>query len=79
MPDPMDVPPADHGSDRYDHIEIAAPDGMTPPAELLASSLEACGDCRANVFIEWRDDRWHRTIAHDDGCPTFATIEAEGS
>lgn len=73
----MDSPPEDFGSDRYDYIEIQAPEGMDPPDQLLLDSLESCGDCRANVFIQWdaTAGAWHRTIAHDDGCPTMAAIE----
>lgn len=71
----MDEPPSDFGSDRYDYIEVQAPTGVEPPASLLHDSLEACGDCRANVFLRWDGATWHRTIAHDDTCPTLARIE----
>lgn len=68
---------ADHGSDRYDYIEVQAPTGVEPPPWLLAMCLEACQDCRANVFLRWDGKDWHRTVAHDDGCPTMARIEKD--
>ncbi len=79
--DPMDTPPADHGSDRYDYIEIQAPQGIRPPDALMDRLLEACPDCRPNVFVRLESGSltetrtWQPTIAHDDGCPTFARIE----
>lgn len=81
MSDAMDRPPPDHGSDRYDYIEIDAPAGLSPPAELIARYDPPCGDCRANLFIRFvgvvesqaGDVRfWRPTIAHDDGCPVLA-------
>lgn len=76
----MDTPPADHGSDRFDYIEVYAPEGMIPPVELIEDSLVPCQDCRANVFIAWDVEhrRWHRTIAHDETCPALAAMEADG-
>lgn len=71
----MDEPPADYGSDRYDYIEIQSPGGERPPQWLLDSSLEACSDCRPNVFLRLANNGWHRTIAHDESCPTLAAIE----
>jgi hypothetical protein len=74
-PDPMDTPPADHGSDRY--IEIDAPFGLEPEGEWWeAVTAEPCADCRANLFVKWgntnrlRSDpmAWHLVVAHDDGC-----------
>lgn len=88
---PMDRPPVDHGSDRYDYVElIGAPEGVQPSGEWWDALLrEACPDCRANVFVYWRTDeqiakgveqgvsasRWSYQIAHDDGCPTLARLE----
>ena len=69
------APPDDYGSDRYDYIEVDAPVGMTVPPELVSDP--ACMDCRANVFLRSDGDRWHRKVAHDDGCPTLARIENE--
>lgn len=80
--DNMDKPPVDHGSDRYDYVEIiGAPLGVAPHGEWFDRLLaEACPDCRANVFITWvvgEDPPWSVKIAHDDGCPTLAKIEQE--
>lgn len=73
----MDQPPTDYGSDRYDYIEIQAPEGVNPPAWLLEQSLAACGDCRANVFLRLANNGWHRTVAHDETCPTLARMEKD--
>lgn len=69
-----DIPSTDHGSDRYDYIEIQAPDDIPPPAWLTADYMP-CPDCRANVFLRWADEQWHVTIAHDDSCPSLAERE----
>lgn len=75
MSDPMDTPPVDFGSDRYDYVElIGAPEGVSPEGEPWFEQLvaEPCPDCRANVFIRWlADDSWQVTLAHDDGCPVL--------
>ncbi len=71
----MDRPPTDFGSDRYDYIEIDGPPEMMPPSELLASCLEACSDCRANVFLRWTAEGWERTVAHDETCPALTALE----
>lgn len=86
MSDPLDNPPADHGSDRYDYVEIiGAPPDVQPSGAWWDKLLqEPCPDCRANVFVYWRTDeqvaqgaeagapssRWSYTIAHDETCPT---------
>jgi len=65
----------DHRPDLYDRIEIEGPDDVPLPTWLTADWMP-CMDCRANLFIKWRpllnSGRWMSTIAHDDGCPTFA-------
>lgn len=77
MIDPMDFPPVDHGSDRHGYIEVEGPIGLDewpdPPAYLV---VNACADCVPNIFLRWDGRHWHRTIAHDDGCPTMGAIEA---
>lgn len=73
--EPMDRPPRDHGSDRYDYVELQnAPPGVAPWGawwdKLLA---EACPDCRANIFARWTGDPrapWAITLAHDETCPS---------
>lgn len=76
MIDPLDTPPVDHGSDRHGYVEVQGPMGSDiwpePPRHLY---VNACPDCLANVFLRWDGAHWHRTVAHDDGCPTLATIE----
>lgn len=67
--------PADHGSDRYDYIEIDGPEG-TPLPGWLTADWHPCADCRANAFLRWTGDRWDLTVAHDDGCPALASGEA---
>ena len=88
MTDPMDHPPVDHGSDRYDYVEIiGAPVGIAPDGEWFDKLLdEACPDCRANVFITWTPvltsagriditaSPWSVQIAHDEGCPTYRKV-----
>lgn len=81
MADPLDSPPADHGSDRYDYVEVQGPADIAPAGEWFTQLLkEACPDCRANVFLRFIDGKyeplkgphphWDVTIAHDDTCPT---------
>jgi hypothetical protein len=75
MSDPLDHPPTDHGSDRYDYVEIVgAPADVQPKGEWFDRLLaEACPDCRANVFITWAPQQaasWTVQIAHDETCPT---------
>jgi hypothetical protein len=87
--DPMDSPPDDHGSDRFDYAEVDAPEGVGDPrgAWFEAIMAEPCADCRANVFFRWIGSgtglypndpsiryNWSVTVAHDDGCPR---LEAE--
>ena len=84
MSDPLDAPPADHGSDRYGYFEVSHPDSvqLSETFELLPWVLaivdRPCADCNANVFMRWigpddgpADERqnWHVTIAHDQTCP----------
>lgn len=90
MSDPMDRPPADFGSDRYDYVEVVgAPADIAPYGVWLTRLLaEPCPDCRANLFIHWRPDgdgnteqqpsHWFVQIAHDDGCPAYARLAREG-
>lgn len=92
MSDPLDVPPPDHGSDRYRYVELqGAPPGVAPSAALVESLLEqSCLDCNPNLFMTWRpkgdgntgdgsaESYWWVTVAHDTGCPTYARLEREG-
>lgn len=84
MSDPMDSPPTDHGSDRYDYVEVSYKGDLPETFELVPWVLrlwdQPCLDCRANVFMHYNgpeggdvDDRhnWLVTIAHDDGCPSL--------
>lgn len=73
MSDPMDTPPTDHGSDRYDYVEIEGPVDVALP-EWLTADYKPCQDCNANLFLKWLGPilGWHSTVAHDDGCPAFA-------
>lgn len=78
MTDPLDVPPADHGSDRHGYVEVQWVAGFghpDPPPEVLAGAT--CEDCLPNLFLRWDGHRWHRTVAHDDSCPGLARLEAE--
>ncbi len=80
MSDPLDTPPVDHGSDRYDYVEVNAPGLLTPSGAWWNAVLaQPCPDCRANVFIYWTGlglksqhdpQSWRITIAHDETCPT---------
>jgi hypothetical protein len=72
----IDRPPDDHGSDRYDYVEISGPKDAPLP-EWLTADWQPCQDCRANAFLSWihvwqGGGRWHLTVAHDDGCPVLA-------
>lgn len=75
----MDEYPADHGSDRYGHVEAGwrtAP----PPQSLVKQGLEIkCDDCNVNVFIEeTEDDGVYRfKVAHDATCPWYAAHVAD--
>lgn len=52
--DPIDTPPTDHGSDRYDYVELDAPPGVRPIGQWWDDLIAApCPDCRANVFARW--------------------------
>lgn len=31
-----------------------------------------------NDWVDVHGQRWHLTVAHDDGCPTYARLNAEG-
>lgn len=86
MADPMDTPPVDHGSDRYDYIEVDSPSGDLPSGLWWEEAqAEACPDCRANLFVKWTplarstdpaDARnWTMTTAHDPSCPWLAKHE----
>lgn len=74
--DPMDSPPEDYGSDRYDYVEIQGfpgePDVMVKTLWFLNLITDTCPDCRANVFLRWlltdspRDlDLQHMRLAWD--------------
>lgn len=67
----------DHGSDRYDLVEVAWPPTMPQPPlpTWLTGDYMPCQDCRANLFLRWTDNGWHSTVAHDDTCPTLRAIE----
>lgn len=58
MDDPLDSPPADHGSDRYNYVELSnAPEGVLPPDRLVDHLLDkACQDCNPNLFFRWVPD-----------------------
>lgn len=73
----MGRPPTDHGSDRYDYIEIDNPD-EAPLPDWLTSDWMPCADCRANAFLKYESDvrAWNMTIAHDDGCPRLLREES---
>lgn len=85
--DPLDSPPADHGSDRYGYVElIGAPEGVVPFPLLVDSLL--CPDCVCNLFLTYVGEApprhtimtmhvWQPLVAHDDSCPTFARIQRE--
>lgn len=88
VPDPMDTPPADHGSDRFDYVEITYPAGIDePPLPFwLTPDWAPCQDCRANAFLRWAEPigdassrlnagHWVLTVAHSDTCPTLAQRE----
>lgn len=85
----MDSPPVgDHGSDRYDYVEVTgAPPHVNPEGAWWDALIAApCPDCRANVFAEWRPQHgmsaadagarrhWSIMIAHDETCPTAKAI-----
>lgn len=80
-------PPSDHGSDRYDYVEVSSESGRTPSGSWWEALLaEPCPDCRANIFaIELtdgpEDDRnsWLIQIAHDDTCPAYAHLRQGGT
>jgi len=82
----MDRPPADHGSDRYDYVEVQAPPGIRPIAQWWDDLIAApCPDCRANVFamliagaparLDNQGRGWRIAIAHDNTCPTLRNEE----
>ena len=79
-PESVEQPPTDHGSDRYDYVElIDAPPHVAPHGEWWEALMaEPCPDCRANIFARWTGSQvqpWRVSIAHDDGCPTLAKFE----
>lgn len=81
MPDdPMDRPPVgDRGSDRYDYVEVCW-DGVPEHTRLpmwLTPDYMPCPDCRANLFLSWRDGTWYSVFAHDSGCPMLAQRESD--
>lgn len=48
------------------------------PGTLLAERSDACPDCAAGIrFLRDLGGRPQLRIEHDDGCPTFARIEAD--
>lgn len=75
MTDPMDIPPTDHGSDRYGYVETQGAPAEVQPAEEYVDRLlaTACLDCNPNLFLRWTGDDeqpWHVTVAHDNTCPS---------
>lgn len=76
----MDSPPVDHGSDRFDYVELDAPVGILPgPIVRELLTHDWCPDCRSNVFARWvgvnptqvdNPASWSVTVAHDETCPT---------
>lgn len=80
---PMEIPPKDMGSDRYDYVEVQAPPGIRPLGEWWDKMIDEgpCPDCRANLFMRyigndpWDPKAWHATIAHDEACPNLAAME----
>lgn len=83
----MDEPlRAHHGSDKYDFMEVEAPEGVNPPAPFMARFAEPCPDCRANVFFRavsddgiWLDRagyQWRVSIAHELDCPRLRATES---
>lgn len=72
MADPLDSPPADHGSDRHGYVElIGAPPHVVPDEAWVDQLLASCGDCNLNLFLYWRpkqDPPWHVEYAHDATC-----------
>lgn len=74
--DPMSLPPKDYGSDRYDYIQIDAPEDVPLP-EWLTPEWMPCQDCRANAFLTWTGNAWTTMTAHDEGCPTLLHWEAQ--
>jgi hypothetical protein len=84
MSDPMDTPPEDYGSDRYNSIElVGAPPGVEPePALVSWYDRHGCLDCNPNFVYHYRPaspSGWHVQVAHDDGCPSLAQHEREGT
>lgn len=73
MDDPMDRNPVDHGSDRFDYVEVDGGEGQDLP-EWLTMDYMPCPDCRANLFLRWTGTDWHSTVAHDESCPTLRTM-----
>lgn len=83
----MDRPPrGDHGTYRYDYIEIAG--NATPPDSLVEwVQGPMCPDCRPNVFLTYMPDgignlepewpEWDIIVAHDEGCPNYKAIIAQ--
>lgn len=69
MTDPMNTPPVDHGSDRYDYVEIQKTrPGVEPHPQLLADLDPPCPDCRANLFLRLNrpDPTWPPARGHMD-------------
>lgn len=72
MDDPLDSPPVDHGSDRYNYVEVQnAPEGVLPPDHLVDHCLAmACQDCNPNLFFRWTppgestEERWSWLDVH---------------
>jgi hypothetical protein len=68
--------PRDHGSDRYDYVEVEAPPGIRPIGQWWDNLIATpCEECRANVFARYVNGppelppAWAIAIAHDDTCP----------
>lgn len=83
----MTQPPKDHGSDRYDYVEVQAPDGISPSGDWFdwLVSHQQCSDCNPNLFLRYEGgapslgESWHISVAHDDTCPWLALTEQQRS
>jgi hypothetical protein len=76
----MNKPPVDHGSDRYDYVEVDAPPSVIPSGPWFTELLDQpCETCRANMFLRYlggetaQRESWYVTFAHDDHCPQVRT------
>lgn len=78
----MEEYPADHGSDRYGHVEATWRTAPPGPEQVREALDYRCPDCNVNVFIREDEEAagvYHVKIAHDQTCPWLARREAEGA